>query len=52
MAGDTPARLWTAWLGDELRRDFRAAEDQVKIARGVWFSGQRQAQDQMEAEAS
>jgi hypothetical protein len=52
MAGNTPARLWTAGLGHELHGDFRAAEDQVKTARGIWLGGQRQAQDQMEVEAS
>ena len=52
MAGNTPARPRTAWLGEELRGDFRTSEDQAKIARGVWPGGRRHAQDQMEAEAS
>ena len=52
MAGDTPGRPWTVWLADELRGDFRTAEDQAKIAHGVQFSGRRQAEDQMEPGAS
>jgi hypothetical protein len=52
MAGDAPARPWTARLGGELRGDSRLSEDQAQIARAIWLGGQRQAADQMEAEAS
>ena len=52
MAGNTPTRPWTAWPGDELRGNLHTSEDQAKIAHGVWFSSRRQAEDQMEAEAS
>ena len=52
MAGNTPARPWAAWRGDELRGEFHTAEDQAKTAHGVWRGGGRQAEDQMEAEAT
>jgi hypothetical protein len=52
MASSTPARPWTAWLGRELCGDSRPSKDQSQIARGVGLSGRRQAEHQMEAEAS
>ena len=52
MASNMPARPWTAWLGRELRGDSRQVRDRAGIARGVWLSGQRQAENWMEAEAS
>jgi hypothetical protein len=52
MASSTPARPWTARLGGELCGDSRPFEDQAQIARGVGLSGRRQAEHQMEAEAS
>jgi hypothetical protein len=52
MAGDTPARPWTAWPGDQLRGDFHPADKQAKTAQGVCRGGRRQAKDQMEAETT
>jgi hypothetical protein len=52
MASNTPAQPWPAWPGDELSGDFRTSEDQAKTARGVWLGGGRQAEDQMETEAT
>jgi hypothetical protein len=52
MPGNTLARPWMAGLGGELRRGPRPSEDQAQIARGVWPSGWRQAENRMEAEAS
>jgi len=52
MAGNTPARPWTAWPGGELRGNLHTSEDQAKTAHGVWLGDQRQAESQMEAEAS
>lgn len=49
MASNTPAQPWTAWPGDELRRDFHTA-DQAKTVHGAWLDRQRQAKDQMDAE--
>ena len=44
MTGNTPAH--------ELYEDFGVAEDQSTIAHGVWFSARRQAENQLETEAS
>jgi hypothetical protein len=52
MKSNIAAKPWAVWPGDELHGDFHTAEDQATIAHGVWFSGRRQAEDQMEAEAS
>jgi hypothetical protein len=52
IARNTPARPWTAWLGRGLCGDSRPSKDQSQIARGVGLSGRRQAEHQMEAEAS
>ena len=52
MADSTPVRPRTAWLGRELCGDSRASKDQAQIARGGGLSGRRQAEHQMEAEAS
>jgi hypothetical protein len=52
MADNTPARPWAVWLSGELHGDFPTAESQAKIAHGIWFSGQQQTENQMEAEAS
>jgi hypothetical protein len=52
MAGNTPTQLWTVGFGHELHGGFRAAEDQVKIAHGIWFSYRQQTEKQMEAKAS
>jgi hypothetical protein len=51
MAGNTPAQPQAVWPGDELRGDFRTSRDRTKTALDVWFSGWRQAENQIEAEA-
>jgi hypothetical protein len=52
MASSTPPRPRTAWLGRDFCGDSRPSKVQAQIARGVGFSGRRQAEHQMEAEAS